>query len=128
MFQISVHSAGGSGRPGSEIGGGEAALEESPPAGYVTDETDYYRKTQEPLQSSAIVGAVAIVARLIFSVPLCLLTCLGRYRTDLPGSVGQPFPATHFSGYCFRLTNSCVRQLRGFCFPGSALTPSGSLP
>jgi len=24
--------------------------------------------------------------------------------------------------------NSCVRQLRGFCFPGSALTPSGSLP
>ena len=32
------------------------------------------RKTQEPLLSSAIVGAVAIVARLIFSVPLCLLT------------------------------------------------------
>jgi len=32
------------------------------------------RKTQEPLESSAIVGAVAIVARLIFSVPLCLLT------------------------------------------------------
>ena len=24
--------------------------------------------------------------------------------------------------------NSCVRQLRGFCFPGSALTPLGSLP
>src|SRR4029077_9057391 len=23
--------------------------------------------------------------------------------------------------------NSCVRQLRGFCFPGSALTPMGSL-
>ena len=32
------------------------------------------RKTQEPLESSAIVGAVAIVARLIFSVPLYLLT------------------------------------------------------
>ncbi len=32
------------------------------------------RKTQEPLASSAVVGAVAIVARLIFSVPLCLLT------------------------------------------------------
>jgi hypothetical protein len=32
------------------------------------------RKTQEPLESSAIVGAVAIMARLIVSVPLCLLT------------------------------------------------------
>jgi hypothetical protein len=32
------------------------------------------RKTQEPLESSAIVGAVTIVAQLIFSVPLCLLT------------------------------------------------------
>ncbi len=61
------------------------------------------RKTQEPLESSAIVGAVAIVARLIFSVPLCLLTWLGRYGTDLPGSVGQPFSAAHFSGHCFRL-------------------------
>ena len=29
---------------------------------------------------------VAIVTRLVFSVPLCLLTCLGRYRTDLPSS------------------------------------------
>jgi len=32
------------------------------------------RKTQDPLESSAIVGAVVIVARLIFPVPLCLLT------------------------------------------------------
>jgi hypothetical protein len=31
------------------------------------------RKTQ-PLESSAIVGAVAIVDWLIFSVPFCLLT------------------------------------------------------
>jgi len=32
------------------------------------------RETQEPLESSAIVGAVAIVVRLIFSAPLYLLT------------------------------------------------------
>jgi hypothetical protein len=29
------------GRPGPEIGGGEATAEESPPAGCVTNETDY---------------------------------------------------------------------------------------
>jgi hypothetical protein len=61
------------------------------------------RKTQEPLESSAIVGAVANVARLIFSVPLCLLTELGRHRTDLSGSAGQHFSAGHFSGHRFRL-------------------------
>jgi len=32
------------------------------------------RETQEPLESSAIVGAVAILVRLIFSAPLYLLT------------------------------------------------------
>src|SRR5712692_9772589 len=36
-------SGGDSGRPGSEIGGGEGTAEESPPAGRVTDETDYFR-------------------------------------------------------------------------------------
>ncbi len=36
-------SAGDSGRPGSEVGGGEGTAEESPPAGGVTDETDYFR-------------------------------------------------------------------------------------
>src|SRR5260221_10234515 len=39
----------------------------------------------------------------VFSVPLYLLTCPGRYRTDLPGSAGRPFSATHFLGHCFRL-------------------------
>jgi len=28
---------------GSEVGGGEGTAEESPPAGLVTDETDYFR-------------------------------------------------------------------------------------
>ena len=46
---------------------------------------------------------VAIVTRLIFSVPLYVLTCLGRYRTDLPSSAGRPFSATHFLGHCFGL-------------------------
>jgi hypothetical protein len=32
-----------SGRAGSEVGGGEGTAEESPPAGRVTDETDYFR-------------------------------------------------------------------------------------
>jgi hypothetical protein len=54
--------------------------------------------SQEPLESSTIVEPVAIVTRLIFSVPLYVLTCLGRYRTDLPGSAGRPFSAAYFSG------------------------------
>jgi len=36
-------SAGDSGRAGSEVGGGAATAEESPPAGRVTDETNYFR-------------------------------------------------------------------------------------
>src|SRR5437879_13587932 len=43
------------------------------------------------------------MTRLVFSVPLYLLTCLGRYRTDLPSSAGRPFSATHFLGHCFGL-------------------------
>jgi hypothetical protein len=35
-------SAGDSGRLGSEFGGGKETVEESPPAGRVTDETDYF--------------------------------------------------------------------------------------
>ena len=41
-IQISVYSAGDSGRQGSEIGGGEGTAEEAPPAGRLTDETDYF--------------------------------------------------------------------------------------
>jgi hypothetical protein len=40
--------------------------------------------SQVPLESSTIVEPVATVARLIFSLPLYLLTVLGRYRTNLP--------------------------------------------
>src|SRR5215470_1117778 len=36
-------SAGDSGRAGSEVGRGEGTAEESPPAGRVTDGTDYFR-------------------------------------------------------------------------------------
>src|SRR5882762_197204 len=43
------------------------------------------------------------MTRLVVSVPLYLLTCLGRYRTDLPSSAGRPFSATHFLGHCFGL-------------------------
>jgi len=49
------------------------------------------------------VELVAIVTRLIFSVPLYVLTCLGRYRTDLPGSAGRPFSAAQLFGRCLRL-------------------------
>ncbi len=42
-------------------------------------------------------------------------------------SVRHPFSATPFLGPLLR-ANSCVLQLRVFCFPGSALTPLGSLP
>src|SRR5882724_165641 len=43
------------------------------------------------------------MTRPVFSVPLCLLTCLGRYRTDLPSSAVHLFSATHFLGHCFGL-------------------------
>ena len=36
-------SAGDSGRAGSQVGSGEGTAEELPPAGRVTDETDYFR-------------------------------------------------------------------------------------
>jgi hypothetical protein len=42
-------SAGDSGRLGSEIGGGEGTAEESPLAGRVTDETDYFPLADHPL-------------------------------------------------------------------------------
>jgi hypothetical protein len=41
-------SAGDSGRAGSEVGSGEGTAEESPPAGRVTDETDYLRLADYP--------------------------------------------------------------------------------
>ncbi len=52
-----IASAGDSGRPGSEIGGGEGTAEESPPAGRVTDETDYFRLADDP-------GAIMWLARI----------------------------------------------------------------
>jgi hypothetical protein len=47
-FRGQVHETPGhqleiSGRPGSEVGGGEGTAEEPPPAGRVTDEADYFR-------------------------------------------------------------------------------------
>jgi hypothetical protein len=33
---------------GSEVGSGEGTAEESPPAGRVTDETDYFRFADKP--------------------------------------------------------------------------------
>jgi hypothetical protein len=64
------------------------------------------------------VEPVAIVTRLVFSVPLYLLTCLGRYRTDLLSSAGQPFSAAHFSGHCFRLIPaSCSFAASAFPVP-----------
>jgi hypothetical protein len=44
-------SAGDSGRAGSEVGRGEETAEESPPAGGVTDETDYFRLADTTGQS-----------------------------------------------------------------------------
>ena len=41
-----------SGRAGSEVGSGEGTAEESPPAGRVTDETDYFRLADHPLAIS----------------------------------------------------------------------------
>jgi hypothetical protein len=79
-------------------------------------------KTQEPLESSTIFESVVIVAQLTFSLPLHLRRCLGWGHADLPSSVAQPFSAAHFF-WALLQANSCVRQLRGFCFPGSALTP-----
>jgi len=81
--------------------------------------------SQEPLESSTIVEPLAIVTRL--SVPHYLLTCLGRYRTDLPSSAGRPFSATHFLGHCFGLIPaSCSFAASAFPVPPS--TALGSLP
>ncbi len=45
----------------------------------------------------------------------------------LSSPVSWPFSATHFLGPLLR-ANSRVRQLRGLCFPGSALNSIGFPP
>src|SRR6267378_8541585 len=70
-------------------------------------------------------------------------TCGDRVTDDflcsaLPALIARPIPhrSSQFSRppfFCHSFSwallqaNSCVRQLRVFCFPGSALTPLGSL-
>ncbi len=49
-------SAGDSGRPGSEIRGGEGTAEEPPPAGRMTDETDYFRLADKPSSEESILA------------------------------------------------------------------------
>jgi hypothetical protein len=56
---------------------------------------------------------VVIVAQLTFSVPLSLPSPLAPYHADRLAFFCPIFWALH-------QVNSCVRQLRGFCFPGSA--------
>ena len=79
------------------------------------------RKTQEPLESSAIVGTVAIRGTADF------------FCSALPAHIARPTPhrSSQFSRPAFFCrsffwallqANSCVLQLRVFCFPGSALT------
>ena len=83
--------------------------------------------SQEPLESSTIVQPVAMRDAIDF------------FRSVLPAHIARPMPyrSSRFSRpafFCrsfFRAllqANSCVRQLRDFCFPGSALTSLGSLP
>ena len=63
----------------------------------------------------------------------------GFFCSALPAHMPRPIPhrSSQFSRPAFFCrsffwallqANSCVLQLRGFCFPGSALTPLGSLP
>ncbi len=49
-------SAGDSGRAGSESGGGAGTAEESPPAGRVTDETNYLPLADKPGRTHPILG------------------------------------------------------------------------
>ena len=58
-----------------------------------------------------------------------------KWNSFVLGSARRPSqfsrPAFFYRSFFWALlqANSCVRQLRGFCFPGSALTPPlGSLP
>jgi len=56
--------------------------------------------------------------------PPWLLTCITSSCRLLLSPVSHPFSATHFPGTASG-SHSCVRQLRGFCFPGSSLNPMG---
>ncbi len=64
---------------------------------------------------------------------------IGFFCSALPAHMSRPIahPSSQFSSPAFFCrsffwallqANSCVLQLRGFCFPGSAHTPLGSLP
>src|SRR6266404_6898800 len=71
-------------------------------------------------------GGTWRLTRLIFSVPL--LAHIARPIPHRPSQFSRP--AFFYRSFFWALlqANSCVRQLRGFCFPGSALTPFGFPP
>ena len=72
--------------------------------------------------SAAIVGFVAG-----FGESAVAAMCPPLLAPIVPESSTPPFFCRSFF-WALLQANSCVRQLRGFCLPGSALTPSGSLP
>jgi hypothetical protein len=61
-----------------------------------------------------------------FFLPAVAALILSALYTHRPGSVSHPFSAP-FS-WALLQVNSCVRQLRVFCFPGSALNTIGLPP
>ncbi len=84
------------------------------------------RKTQQPLESSTIFEPVVIVARLVFFCS-ALPALMARPIPHRSSQLSRPPFFCHSFSWALLQANSCVRQLRGFCFPGSALTPLGSL-
>ena len=78
-------SEGDSGRAGPEVGGGEGTPEESPPAGRVTDETDYLRLADHslgvcPITRTPLGNTSRLMARGGCWVCACLLIMVARPR------------------------------------------------
>lgn len=74
--------------------------------------------------SCTVLACTGLASGVCFVVPADVIVLLNATPPDI---VGLPFFRRSFF-WALLQANSCVLQLRVFCFPGSALTPSGSLP
>src|SRR6266481_6478269 len=75
--------------------------------------------SRDPLESSPIADPERWHGSRLFLFRLSCPAASAQYPADLPSSVGKPFFCRSFF-WALLQANSCVRQLRGFCFPGSA--------
>jgi hypothetical protein len=86
----------------------------------------HIRKLSSSRCSSSPDTCVAGVQPSAFSS--AVVFAVSRLIVPIVSESGRPPFFCHSFSWALLQANSCVLQLRVFCFPGSALTPLGSLP